>query len=409
MISARGIRTFAQGYMVVLLAFYFLELGYNVVELGLFISVGIAGVAFFAFFVGLISGKVGRRWLLVFFSLVSGAAGLALILSEEYLALLIVAFVGSLAAGGGGGGESPAQPLEIASLPDTTSNERRTDVFSVYTIVARSGTALGALAALLPTIFQEQLGLSPVSSYQVMFVVFSVLQLIGALLYSLLSSAVEGPPAQQQWSNPLKLPSRRRIFTLTGLFTVDTFSTSMVHQSLIAAWFIAKFDLKPWELGPVFFLSHVLTAISIGVAAKLANRIGLLNTMVFTHIPSSIFFVFAVFSPTAWLAILFWQVRAFLSQMDVATKDSYTMAVVGPEERVAMASIHMVSRSGAGAFGPWVSSTLWSALSASVPFVGSAILKISYDLSLYAIFRNVKPPEEVRREQLRSEAKRTAS
>ena len=215
MISARGIRAFAQGYMAVLLAFYFLELGYNVVELGLFISVGIAGVAFFAFFVGLISGKVGRRRLLVFFSLVSGAAGLALILSEEYLALLIVSFVGSLAAGGGGGGESPAQPLEIASLPDTTSNERRTDIFSIYTIVARSGTALGALAALLPTVFQEQLGLSPSSSYQVMFVVFAALQLTGALLYSLLSSAVEGPPTQQQWINPLKLSSRRRIFTLT--------------------------------------------------------------------------------------------------------------------------------------------------------------------------------------------------
>jgi len=186
------------------------------------------------------------------------------------------------------------------------------------------------------------------------------------------------------------------------LFSVDTFTTSMVTQSLIAYWFSTKFGLQLGSLALVFFVSQVLTATSLWLAAKISNRIGLLNTMVFTHIPSSFFLLAAAFAPTAWLAVLFWQFRAFLAQMDNPTRDSYTMAIVGPEERVAMASIHMVGRSALGAAGPSATTALWSLLSASAPLVGSALLKIGYDLSLYAMFRNVRPPEEVRRIQERA-------
>ena len=398
-ISARGFRTFSQSFVAILIFFYLKQLGYGILHVGVFLSVGVAGVAFFAFIVGLIAGKIGRRRLMVTFTLVSSASALALIFAENYWALLSLAFIGGLATGGGGGGESAAQPLEMASLPDTAPTERRTELFAIYSIVARTGTALGALAAGLPILYQDSFGLSAISSYKVMFLAFAAFQLVGALLYSRLSPAVEGALTQRQWTNPLKLPSRRIIFTLTGLFSVDTFTTSMVHQSLIAAWFNTKFGLEPWQLGQVFFLSHILTAISMWVAAKLANKIGLLNTMVFTHIPSSLFFMVAVFAPTAWIAILFWQLRAFMSQMDVPTKDSYTMAIVGPEERVAMASMHMVSRSATGAFGPVVTTQIWTVFAASVPFVASAIVKIGYDLSLYALFRNVRPPEETRRRQ----------
>lgn len=404
MIAARGVRTFGQGYLVVFIGFYLKELGFSIVQIGLFLGVGVAGVATFAFIVGLISERLGRRRLLVTFALVSCGAAVALILLENIWALLVVSFMGALATGGGGGGESAAQPLEMASLPDTAPVEKRTDLFAVYSIVARSGSALGALAAALPALFQDQLGLSTISSYKVMFGAFAAIQLLVALLYGLLSPAIEGAPSQRQWSNPFKLPSRRRIFTLTGLFSVDTFTTSMVQQSLIALWFHDRFGLEPWELGPIFFLSHVLTAVSLWVAAKLANRIGLLNTMVFTHIPSSLFFMVAVFAPTAWMAILFWQLRAFMSQMDVPTKDSYTMAVVRPEERVAMASLHMVGRSGTGAVGPLTTGGLWLILPASVPLVMASVLKITYDLSLYLMFRNVVPPEEEARLRRRRDA-----
>ena len=402
--AARGTRTFSQSFISVIIALYLAELGLNLVQIGAILTVGIAGVSFFAFVVGLISGKVGRRRLLVIFSLLAAASGLAMYFAETFIPLMVIAFLGSLSTGGGGGGESPAQPLEVAILPDTAPPERRTDIFAVYSIVARTGTFLGALAAGLPVLFQDLLGLSVLSSFKAMFLGFAICQLAGAALYASISPGIEASISHQQWQNPLTLPSRRRIFTLSGLFSVDTFTTSMGMQSLMAYWFFTKFGLTLESLAFVFSLSHLLTASSLWIAAKISNRIGLLNTMVFTHIPSSFFLLAAAFAPSATLAIVFWQCRAFLSQMDVPTKDSYTMAVINPEERVAMASIHMVSRSAAGAIGPTVTTAIWNITTAWTPLVGSALLKIGYDLSLYFMFRNVRPPEEQERLRNRLEA-----
>lgn len=393
---ARGIRTFSQSFIAVIIAIYLAELGFNLVQIGAVLTVGVAGVSFFALVVGLISERVGRRRLLVAFSLLAAAAGVGMYFAEAFIPLLVIAFLGSLSTGGGGG-ESPAQPLEVAILPDTGPAERRTDIFAIYSIVARTGTFLGALAAGLPVLLQEGLGLSLLSSYKAMFLGFALCQLAGAGLYLFVSSRVEGAAIRQQWQNPLKLPSRRRIFTLISLYSVDTFTTSMVMQSLVAYWFYTKFGLPVESLALVFSVSHLLTASSLWISAKIANRIGLLNTMVFTHIPSSFFLLAAAFAPTATLAIVFWQCRAFLSQMDVPTRDSYNMAVINSEERVAMASINMVTRSAAGAMGPSVTTAIWNITAAWVPLVGSALLKISYDLSLYVMFRNVRPPEEEER------------
>ena len=402
--AARGTRTFSQSFISVIIAIYLAELGFNLVQIGAILTAGIAGVSFFAFVVGLISGRVGRRRLLVIFSLLAAASGLAMYFAETFIPLMVIAFLGSLSTGGGGGGESPAQPLEVAILPDTAPPERRTDIFAIYGIVARTGTFLGALAAGLPVLFQGPLGLPVLLSFKAMFLGFAICQLAGAALYAYISPGVEASTTHQQWQNPLKLPSRRRIFTLTGLFSVDTFTTSMVMQSLMAYWFFTKFGLTLESLAFVFSLSHLLTASSLWIAAKIANRIGLLNTMVFTHIPSSFFLLAAAFAPSATLAIVFWQCRASLSQMDVPTKESYTMAVINPEERVAMASIHMVSRSAAGAIGPTVTTAIWNITSAWTPLVGSALLKIGYDLSLYFMFRNVRPPEEEERLRNRRQA-----
>ena len=397
---ARGIRTFSQSFISVIIAIYLAELGFSLVQIGAVLTVGVAGVSFFALVVGLVSERVGRRRLLVVFSLLAAAAGLAMYFTEAFIPLLVIAFLGSLSTGGGGG-ESPAQPLEVAILPDTGPPERRTDIFAVYSIVARTGTFLGALAAGLPVLLQDGLGLSVLSSYKSMFLGFALCQLAGAALYGFVSPAVEGPAIRQQWQNPFKLPSRRRIFTLITLYSVDTFTTSMVMQSLVAYWFYTKFGLAVESLALVFSLSHLLTASSLWISAKIANKIGLLNTMVFTHIPSSFFLLAAAFAPTATLAIVFWQCRAFLSQMDVPTRDSYNMAVINREERVAMASINMVSRSAAGALGPSVTTAIWNITAAWAPLVGSALLKISYDLSLYFMFRNVRPPEEEERRRNR--------
>ena len=400
---ARGVRTFSQSFIAVIMAIYLAELGFSLVQIGAVLTVGVAGVSFFALVVGIASARVGRRRLLVVFSLLAAAAGLAMYFVDTFIPLMVVAFLGSLSTGGGGG-ESPAQPLEVAILPDTGPPERRTDIFAVYSIVARTGTFLGALAAGVPVLLQDALGLSLLSSYQAMFLGFALCQLAGAALYLFVSSGVEGAAIRQQWQNPLKLPSRRRIFTLISLYSVDTFTTSMVMQSLVAYWFYTKFGLTVESLALVFSLSHLLTASSLWISAKIANRIGLLNTMVFTHIPSSFFLLAAAFAPTATLAIVFWQCRAFLSQMDVPTRDSYNMSVINSEERVAMASINMVTRSAAGAMGPSVTTAIWNITAAWTPLVGSALLKISYDLSLYFMFRNVRPPEEEERRRNRRQS-----
>ena len=394
-ILGRGVRTFAQSSIAVLLALYLDKLGFSLVQIGAFLSAGVAGSAFFAFLVSLIAEKVGRRRLLIILALISTAGGLALVFINNFLALMFVAFMGSITGSGPNAGA--VQPLEQASLTDTAPSERRTDLYAIYGIIGTGSAALGALAAGVPSIYQNVFSVSQIEAYKAMFVGFALLLLTVALLYSLLSSTVEVGGSERGWVNPLRLPSRRLIFTLTGLFSVDHFAGSLVMQSLAAYWFYTRFGLELESLALVFFFSHVLAAISLWLAAKLANRIGLINTMVFTHIPSSLFLIAVTFAPTAWLAVLFWQLRSFLGQMDVPTRQSYTMSVVQPNERVAMASINTVGRSIAGTAGPSVATALWSALSASTPLIACGILKIAYDLSLYFMFRNVKPPQEAQK------------
>jgi len=399
-VLARGVRTFSQSYLAVLFGLYLDLLGFSLVQIGGFLSAGVAGAAFFAFLAGLVTQRIGRRRLLAGFMLMSGAAGLALFFVQAPIPMLILIFLGSVAAEVGGGA-SPTQPIEQASLPDTAPTQRRTDLFAIYGIVARGGTALGALAAGLPALYQGPLGLSSLEAYRLTFLGFAALQLVTAWLYWSLSAKVESGGGPRGWTNPLKLPSRRRIFTLTGLYSVDTFTTSMVTQALVAYWFTTRFGIDLGSVASILFLSHLLSALSQWLAARLAARFGLLNTMVFTHIPSSLFTIAATFAPTAWLAVLFWQLRSFLGQMDSPVRDSYTMAVVQPEERVATASLNFSGRSIAASFGPAASTALWNALNAAAPFLTSSVLKISYDLSLFALFRKVKAPEEEARRSRR--------
>ncbi len=388
---SRGVSTFARSTIAVLLAIYLERLGFSLVQIGVFLSAGVAGSAVFTFIVGLVAERLGRRRLMIFFTLLSALAGLGLVFVDNILPLMFFSFIGGITAMGAMG---PTGPLEQASITDTAPSDKRTDLFAIYRITALAGTALGALAVGLPALFQSSLGMSEINSFKVMFAGFSVFLLISALLYRLLSPAVEVSPGEQGWVNPLKLPSRRLIFTLTGLFSLDHFAGSLFMESLAAYWFYTRFGLQLEELALVFFVSRILAAISLWVAAKLANRIGLINTMVFTHIPASIFLIFAAFAPMAWIAIVFWQLRAFFSMMDVPTRDSYTMSIVQPHERVAMASIHIVGRSIAGTIGPLIGTAVWQFISAAAPLIGSGVLKITYDLSLYFMFRNVKPPQE---------------
>lgn len=403
-IIARGLRVFAQGSIAVLLAIYLGKIGFGLMQIGAFFSIGVAGSAVLAFLVSLIAEKIGRKRLLIAFALIAASSGIALAFSTSFPLLALFAFLGSITGSAGAGPSGPLSPMEQASLTGTASPEKRTDVFVISGIVATIGAAVGSLAAGLPDFFKNTFSLNELLAYKAIFIGYAGLLLLSAIFYTFLSHSVEVGSSQQRWTNPFRLPSRRRIFTLTGLFSIDRFSGSLVIQSLVAYWFSTKFNIHLGELALIFFLSHILEAVSLWLAARIANRIGLLNTMVFTHIPSSIFLVAATFSPIGWLAVIFWQLRALVGSMDMPTRDSYTMAIVNPEERVAMASIHIVGGSIVSSLGPTISSTLWSTFSASVPFVACAVLKIIYDLSLYSIFRNVKPPEEIRKAKVKEAA-----
>jgi MFS family permease len=391
-IVSHGLCTFARGFIGVLIALYLEKLGFSLIQIGTFLSVSIAGGAFFTFLVSMISEKIGRKRLLMFFTLISALAGLGLVFFDAFLPLMFIAFMGGLQERVGA-----TQTLEQASITDTASSNKRTDLFAVYRIFAVAGTAFGALAAGIPGVLQNVSGISTLDAYRIMFGAFSVFMLIGFFLYSLLSKAIEADIEKKSWVNPLRLRSRKLIFTLAGLFSIDSFASGLFPQSLAAYWFYTRFGVELEALALVFFVSHLLAAISLWVAAKLANKIGLINTMVFTHIPCSLFLIAAALSPKLWIAVIFWQLRAFFSRMDVPTRDSYTMSLVQADERVAMASVHAVGRSVTGTVAPSIATVLWQAFTAAVPLVSHAVLKITYDLSLYFMFRNVKPPQEADR------------
>jgi MFS family permease len=390
-IAARATRSFAQSAVAVLIAIYLGLHGFSLVQVGAFLTAGAVGAALAAVVAGVLGDAVGRRRTLVTLSGLMALAGIVLVVSESFPVLLLAAFVGNLSGFVGGGGMGP---LEQAILAVSVTPQRRTDLFALSSIAGTIAGALGALASGVPTLLQRALGLGALASFSPMFVAYAVLAVLTALLYSRLSCRVELASGEARWTHPFTLPSRGRIFTLAGLFTVDSFGTGLIVQSLVSYWFFARFGLQPGSLGALFFASNVLTAISLWVAARLARRIGLLNTIVFTHIPASLFLMAVPFVPDAWMAITLWLLRAFFAQMDAPTSQSYTMAVVAPTEHTAMASATTVTRSAGLAAGPSVGTALWTALGPSAPFLVSGVVKIAYDLTLWRLFRQVKPPEE---------------
>jgi MFS family permease len=388
------LRTFVRGSISVFLAIYLDGLGFSLVQIGLLLSLGIAGSAIAIFVVSLISERIGRKRLLLILSAISGSSLLALIWTDRFALLAVFAFLGGGFGGEGAGAGGAHQPLEQAILPETVPQKRRTDLFAIYGIVATAGSALGALAAGLPATLQSLFDLSTRNSYRMVFIGFLVALGLSALLYGMLSPDVEVSKTRRRWTNPFKLPSRRIIFTLSALFAVDRFGGSLMVQSLLAYWFSTKFGIELGSIAVIFFFSSVLMAVSFWLSAKIAGRIGLIRTMVFTHIPASLVFIIIPFVSSVWLAVALWQLRAFLGLMDVPARDSYTMAIVNPEERVAMSGLQNVGRSFSASIGPSVSTALWNAFSAAAPFVACGLIKIAYNITLFFMFSKVKPPEE---------------
>lgn len=378
----RGLRAFADGYVAVLLPAYLLALGFGQIEVGVLSTATLAGSALATLAVG----GMGHRWpqhrLLLAAALLMTTTGLGFAGLASFWPLLVVAFVGTLNPSSGD--VSVFLPLEHARLASAAEGDARTALFARYTVTGSLCAAIGALASGVPAWVAAQSGITLLDALRAMFVLYGI---IGAAVWLLYRNLADGSGKAAQPSAPLG-PSRNTVFKLAALFSVDAFAGGLVVNSLLALWLFDRYGLSLAEAGAFFFWAGLLTTASQWLAPKVAQRIGLLNTMVFTHIPANICLILAALAPTLeWsLALLF--MRSALSQMDVPTRTAYVMAVVTPPERAAAASFTAVPRSLASAASPSLGGALLAAGALSAPLVLCGALKIIYDLALWRAFRH---------------------
>src|SRR5713101_3625867 len=396
----RGLRSLAYGLLAVILGVVLAGEGFSPAAIGVLITISLIGDMVGTYVVGLFADAWGRRRTLALLSLLMAATGVVFGLVTSYPVLLVAAFFGTL--GTSASETAPFLPIDQAMLAQITAPERRTALFARYNLVASLSAALGALVAGLPALLTG-VGLPLASGIRLLFGVYAVLGLIVAGLSLCLSLPVEtperapiqGPRLRQRLAPPLHR-SRSIVWRLTALFSVDALAGGLVVQSLMVLFFHLRFGVSLTALSALFFGANLLSALSFLAAVPLARRIGLLNTMVFTHLPSNVLLVLIAFAPTFPVAAAILLLRQLLSQMDVPTRQAYTMALVAPEERTAAASVTSLARSVGSATSPVLSGLLLqgSLLVFGLPFILAGILKAAYDSSLWLLFRHVHLQEE---------------
>ncbi|MDN0076777.1 MFS transporter [Crenobacter sp. SG2303] len=385
LLASRGLRGFCDGFIAVLLPAYLLALGFGQLDVGLISSTTLIGSALATIAVGLLGGRYPPRRMLLVAAALMAATGAGFAGLTSLWPLLIVAFVGTLNPSSGD--VSLFLPLEQARLAESAAPDARTAVFARYSLVGALCAALGALAAALPDWLAVHTGLTRLAALRAMFVVYA---LTGGAIW-LLYRRLPAPSASSHAASAPLGPSRRIVIRLALLFSVDAFAGGLVVNSLLSLWLMQRFGLSLGAAGGFFFWAGLLSAGSQLAAAPLSRKIGLLNTMVFTHIPASLCLIAAAFTPSLPLTLALLLVRSALSQMDVPTRTAYVMAVVTPPERPAAASFTAVPRSLAAALGPTLAGALLTLGWAGVPLVVCGVLKIGYDLSLLAACRRIKP------------------
>ncbi len=385
---ARSLRDFGDGFASILLPVHLLALGFGPFDVGVISTASLLGSALLTFGAGVLGTRHGYRRLLIGAACLMIATGVAFAAIDAYALLLVVAFAGTINPSSGS--SSVFVPLEHAALTAAASSSERTAIFARYSLFGSLAAATGALGAVAPDFF-GLLGISEGVAIRAMFVLYAALGLIGGIFYSMIPKV---PEAEHAGPRSVLGPSRAIVLRLAVLFSLDSFAGGFVVQSLLALWLFERFDMSLTAAGAFFFWSGVLSAFSFPVAAWLARRIGLVNTMVFTHIPASIALMVAAVAPSLTVALVLLSIRAALSQMDVPTRSSYVMAVVTPAERAAAASFTAVPRSLASAASPALAGTLFTLSLHAWPLLICGGLKIAYDLLLLRQFRHVKPPEE---------------
>lgn len=390
LLAARALRAFADGYMAVLLPAYLLAVGLGTLEVGVIATTTMLGSALATIAVGTWGHRFGSGHLLRAAALLMAATGVGFAGFASFWPLLLVAFVGTLNPSSGD--VSVFLPLEHARLAGAASGHARTALFARYSVVGAVCAAAGALAAGLPDWLSSHTGSAAVVMLRAMFVLYAAIGLAVWLLYR--RPAIEPPGAEVPGAAVALGPSRRIVVRLAALFSIDAFAGGLVVNSLLALWLLQRFGLSLAQAGAFFFWAGLLSAASQLVAPWVAQRIGLLNTMVFTHIPANVCLILAAMAPNLATVLVLLFVRSALSQMDVPTRTAYVMSVVTPQERPAAAGFTAVPRSLAAALSPTISGALLAAGYVALPLVACGVLKIAYDLALWRGMRGVLVPEQ---------------
>lgn len=393
--STRIIRLFCYGFLSVVLALYLSARGLSEAQIGLLFTLTLIGDAVITLWLTTSADRFGRKRTLLVGAILMAGAGIVFVMTREYILLVFAAIIGVISPADKDIG--PFLSVEQASLSHLIPNEKRTQVFAWYNLAGSFASAIGALAGgWLAQVLQES-GWTALESYRAVLVGYALGGFLLLLLFLNLTQSVEVEQIQQsETKRVLGLHrSRNVVFRLSALFAMDAFAGGLLVQSLLAYWFHVRFGVESGILGTIFFGANILAGISALLAIRIAKRIGLINTMVFTHIPSSILLMLVPLMPTLSLAVGFLLLRFSISQMDVPTRQSYTMAVVAPDERSAAAGVTAIARSVGASVSPALTGLFFSIPALfNVPFFLCGGLKIIYDLLLYREFRLVKPPEE---------------
>jgi len=387
--TAAFLRALATGMAGVLLGVTLAQIGFSAAAIGVVLSAGLAGATLALVIVTWAGDRLGRRRCLFWLSLLGTVGGLGAAWVSGPLAMAAAAFVGTL--NGMGRDRGAALVLEQAILPATTDAAGRTGAFARYNVLTDIGHALGALLAAAPTLLVAA-GVAETDAYRAMFLLYALLLAAGAPLALALSSAAETGAAGPR--RPVSPESKKIIWKISGLFAIDSIAGGFLGSALLSYFFFERFAVSAALIGGLFFAARVLNALSHLGAAWLAERIGLVNTMVFTHIPSSVLLAAVGFAPNFWVAAILFLLREGLVEMDVPTRQSYVMAVVGPAERTYASGVTHLVRVGGWAVAPSFAGWLMQAASLGAPLFIGAGMKIAYDLLLWRAFRKLKPPEE---------------
>jgi MFS family permease len=393
LLIAKGLRAFGDGYVSLLLPLYLLQLGFSPLEVGIIATTTLVGSGLLTLAVGLHAWRYHYRSLLLGASMLMAATGFGFAAFTSFWPLVLVALVGTLNPSSGD--VSVFMPLEHALLARVVSERERTATFARYSLVGSLLAAAGSLAAALPAAIVSLSGMSTSNAIQAMFLLYALIACASGFVYQGLPRALATEVRQP--TAPLQ-QSKKKVYTLAALFSLDAFAGGFVVQSMVALWLYQRFGMSLAAAGVVFFWTGVLTAGSYLVAVRIAGRFGLVNTMVYTHIPSSVCLILLPFAPDLSWAIALLFLRSALSQMDVPTRSSYVMAIVTPAERPAAASITSVPRSLASALSPFLAGWMLGLSAFGWPLLVAGGVKIAYDLLLLALFRNIRPPEEDQRD-----------